>query len=474
MKRKKDDAAPELQPEDLTPAVGGEAGWDGPTRAGDESELADLAAESLLAQDEADEAEGVAEEVNLEDASAGVEAAAEGSPADDELATERVSLDENAAEPAVVEREAVSESVSVEVDLGTEVLIADAASDEGSGDVSEAADAALASDEASDETNDVGEVAAAGELSAEAAAEESADGEIAAEAAGEGSEAAAGEGGAAVAGEGGEAAAGAEDDEDAEPPVESADRLESIVASLLFASDRALSVSDLKKLTNERDAKKLTAALEALRERHAETGIQLANMAGGWQFRTNPVNAPWVSQLIAGKPQRLSRAMLETLAIVAYRQPITRPEIDEIRGVDCGPVLKTLLDRGLVRILGKKEDVGRPMLYGTTPDFLKTFSLKDLSELPTLREFHELSEQQMAVVDAKAPLPEGAVPPPVGAPDAPRSPFAPATMDLSPVDQKEEDDLLAELETATIAASRASGPPPGQAEGPTEPTEPQS
>jgi segregation and condensation protein B len=443
MKRKKNDAAPELQPEDLTPAVGGEAGeigeagevgevgWDGPTRAGDESEIAELAAESLRAQDEAEA----------------------GSPADDELAAERVNLDENAAEPAVIEREAVSESVSVEVDLGTEVLIADGPSDE----ASDGADVE-ASNTASDENGDAGEGVATGEPSAEAAGDESADGEVSAEAAGEG----------------GEAAAGAEDDEDAEPPVESADRLESIVASLLFASDRALSVGDLKKLTNERDAKKLTAALEALRERHAETGIQLANMAGGWQFRTNPINAPWVSQLIAGKPQRLSRAMLETLAIVAYRQPITRPEIDEIRGVDCGPVLKTLLDRGLVRILGKKEDVGRPMLYGTTPDFLKTFSLKDLSELPTLREFHELSEQQMAVVDAKAPLPEGAVPPPVGAPDAPRSPFAPATMDLSPVDQKEEDDLLAELETATIAASRASGPPPGQAEGPTEPTEPQS
>jgi segregation and condensation protein B len=470
MKRKKNDAAPELPPEDLTPAVGGEAGelgWDGPTRAGDESEIAELAAESLRARDD----------VEAEAGAASVEAAAEGSPSHDELAAERVNLDENAAEPAVIEREAVSASVSVEVDLGTELPIEhgasdealdeasdealDEASDEASAEASDEA-SAEASDEAlnaaSDETRGAGEGAASGEPPAEAPGEESADGEASAEAAGAG----------------GEAAVGAEDDEDAEPPVESADRLESIVESLLFASDRALSVSDLKKLTNERDAKKLTAALEALRERHAETGIQLASLAGGWQFRTNPINAPWVSQLIAGKPQRLSRAMLETLAIVAYRQPITRPEIDEIRGVDCGPVLKTLLDRGLVRILGKKEDVGRPMLYGTTPDFLKTFSLKDLSELPTLREFHELSEQQMAVVDAKAPLAEGTVPPPVGAPDAPRSPFAPATMDLSPVDQKEEDDLLAELETATIAASRASGPPPGQAEGPTEPTEPQS
>ncbi|MDB4979811.1 MAG: chromosome segregation and condensation protein ScpB [Myxococcales bacterium] len=253
--------------------------------------------------------------------------------------------------------------------------------------------------------------------------------------------------------------------EDSASGVDSTKRLESIVESLLFASDRALTVSDLKRLLNERDAKKLTAALEALRERHAETGIHLASVAGGWQFRTSTENAPWVSKLIAGRPQRLSRAMLETLAIVAYRQPVTRPEIDEIRGVDCGPVLKTLLERSLVRILGKKEEVGRPMLYGTTPEFLKTFSLRDLAELPTLREFHELSEQQKAVVDAKAPLPEGA-PATTDADAAPRaeagrSPFAPTPMDLAPVDQAEEEELLDALENATLAASRAAGPPPG-------------
>ena len=93
--------------------------------------------------------------------------------------------------------------------------------------------------------------------------------------------------------------------------------------------------------------------------------------------------------------------MLETLSIVAYRQPITRPEIDDIRGVDCGPVLKTLLDRGLMRIIGKKEEVGRPMLYGTTPEFLRIFSLRDLTQLPTLREFHELSAEHQAKVDAE-------------------------------------------------------------------------
>ena len=108
-------------------------------------------------------------------------------------------------------------------------------------------------------------------------------------------------------------------------------------------------------------------------------------MGGGFALRTNPAFADWVGKLLAGKPVRLSRAMLETLSIVAYRQPITRPEIDDIRGVDCGPVLKTLLDRNLMRIIGKKEEVGRPMLYGTTPEFLRIFSLKDLTQLPTLR-----------------------------------------------------------------------------------------
>jgi segregation and condensation protein B len=276
-----------------------------------------------------------------------------------------------------------------------------------------------------------------------------------------------------------------------EPAVETPGRLESILESLLYAADRPLTVNELKRLVNERDAKKVTAALEALRARHADTGIQLASLAGGWQLRTHPDNGPWVAKLVAGRPQRLSRAMLEALAIVAYRQPITRPEIDEIRGVDCGPVLKTLLDRGFVRILGKKEDVGRPMLYGTTPEFLRTFSLKDLSELPTLREFHELSEQQMAAVDAQAPLLAGAGAPSAVGADAPdaagagvtaaapaeaRSPFAPTPLDLPPVDQAEEDELLGALDDATLAAARAAGPPPGQGAeaAPAEPSEAQS
>jgi segregation and condensation protein B len=233
------------------------------------------------------------------------------------------------------------------------------------------------------------------------------------------------------------------------PPAVAPGRLANIIESLLFASDRPLTLAELKRHVGERDGAKLTAALEDLRDRRAESGVQVVQVAGGWHLRTNPENVAWVSRILAGKPPRLSRAMLETLAIVAYRQPITRPEIDEIRGVDCGPVLKTLLERNLVRMIGKKEEVGRPILYGTTPEFLRTFSLRDLTELPTLREFHELGEAEKAKVDAVAV----AAAPVAAAAPAPR----PA---IREVDPEEEDELLGELDRANAAATQATAPPP--------------
>jgi segregation and condensation protein B len=160
--------------------------------------------------------------------------------------------------------------------------------------------------------------------------------------------------------------------------------------------------------------------------------------------------------------------MLETLSIVAYRQPITRPEIDDVRGVDCGPVLKTLLDRGLVRMIGKKEEVGRPILYGTTPEFLRIFSLKDLAELPTLREFHELGADDMAKVDAQAPL---------GADEAAKAEGEggkPAPTPPRELDPEEDDELLTDLERAASKAAQAAdatevapAPPAAEAAEPT-------
>ncbi len=176
-------------------------------------------------------------------------------------------------------------------------------------------------------------------------------------------------------------------------------RLKSIVESLLFAAEKPLPLKRLMELTRERERRNLESVLQALCGEYTERGIHLSEVAGGWQFRTAAENAQWVQQLIGGKPVRLSRAQLETMAIIAYRQPITRPEIDEVRGVDSGGTLKVLLDRDLIRVLGKKEEPGRPLLYGTTKEFLTFFNLNDLRELPTLREYHELTEDSMRVAE---------------------------------------------------------------------------
>jgi segregation and condensation protein B len=176
-------------------------------------------------------------------------------------------------------------------------------------------------------------------------------------------------------------------------------RLKTIVESLLFAADKPLTLLQIRQLTGERNMAAIQAALDALIEDYRDRGIVLGQLAGGFQFRTHPTSAEYVQRLIAGRPVRLSRAQLETLAIIAYRQPVTRPEIDEIRGVDCGSTLKVLLYRSLIRVLGKKEEPGRPLLYGTSKDFLEFFNLRDLRDLPTLREFHELSEESMRMVE---------------------------------------------------------------------------
>jgi segregation and condensation protein B len=186
--------------------------------------------------------------------------------------------------------------------------------------------------------------------------------------------------------------------------------LQSIIESLLFVADKPLTLQQLAGLLGESDLGPVRAALGGIETNQAHRGIQLHAVAGGFQFRSNPANATWVQKLLAQKPVRLSRALLETLAIVAYRQPITRPEIDDIRGVDSGGTLKTLMERSLVRILGKKEEPGRPILYGSTKEFLEFFNLRDLKDLPTLREFHELSDEHRAQVEAlEAAAPEGSI-----------------------------------------------------------------
>ncbi len=162
--------------------------------------------------------------------------------------------------------------------------------------------------------------------------------------------------------------------------------------ALVFAADGPIKAERMAEaldvpLTDIREA------IEALEVDYAERprGFFLQEVAGGYQLRTRPEYADYLRKLGRSRPFRFSRPALESLAIIAYRQPVTRSEIEYLRGVDSGSVLKTLLEKHLVRILGKKDVPGKPMIYGTTKEFLELFGLPDLSSLPTLSEFSELA-----------------------------------------------------------------------------------
>jgi len=182
------------------------------------------------------------------------------------------------------------------------------------------------------------------------------------------------------------------------------ERARAAVESLLFLAEKPLSAEEIRQSTGLERPRILQALNELSGHfRAGVSGVVLQEVAGGWQLRTAPECAAFARRFLKVKPQRLTRAALETLAIIAYRQPVTRPEIEEIRGVDSGAVVKALLERKLIKILGKKEEPGRPILYGTSREFLEFFSLKDLASLPTLREFHELSEEHREIVEKEAP-----------------------------------------------------------------------
>ncbi len=209
------------------------------------------------------------------------------------------------------------------------------------------------------------------------------------------------EGEAQEAAEGGETQAGGRPDlGDPEEDPEARARLKKVLESLIFVSDRTVSPAQLARATKIRVAI-VRPVLKELMEEFQGRGLQLVEVAGGYQFRSSAECSPWVRDWVAQKPVRLSRAQLETLALVAYRQPITRPEIDDVRGVDTGSAVRVLLDRSLIKILGRKDEPGRPLLYGTSPHFLEFFGMKSLKDLPTLREFTELSEENRALFKHK-------------------------------------------------------------------------
>lgn len=171
------------------------------------------------------------------------------------------------------------------------------------------------------------------------------------------------------------------------------DEIRSIIESLLFVADGPLSVQRVGEVLEGVPRDMIQSALKELEAEldAGNRGVHLVEVAGGYQLRTPKTNADWVKKFLGGRPARMGKATLETLAIIAYRQPITKAEIEAIRGVDVDGVIGTLLERNLIRAVARKDVPGRPFLYGTTPEFLQLFNLKDLSELPTLKEMDEIS-----------------------------------------------------------------------------------
>ena len=182
-----------------------------------------------------------------------------------------------------------------------------------------------------------------------------------------------------------------------------AGRLRAVIEALVFAAEEPLTIADLRDLFPKVAEGDLTEALDSLTRDYetAERGLQIQRVAGGYRITTRAEFGEWVRALFRSRNRRrLSGAALETLAIVAYRQPITTPEIHALRGTDPGGVLQTLLDKKLLRVMGRKKVVGKPILYGTSRDFLAHFGLNSLEDLPSLEEFGDMASALTAGSDA--------------------------------------------------------------------------
>jgi len=174
--------------------------------------------------------------------------------------------------------------------------------------------------------------------------------------------------------------------------------LSALLEAIIYLAREPVGLDAIRKALPEVDPKEIEACIEALTEKYREPqhGIEIREIAGGLRFSTKPEHHDTLRAFLQAQtpPTRLSLAALETLAVIAYRQPVTVPEIQEIRGVQASGVIKTLLDKKLVAAAGRKEVLGRPILYKTTREFLIHFGLKDLSELPSMEEFEELIRSQ--------------------------------------------------------------------------------
>lgn len=175
-----------------------------------------------------------------------------------------------------------------------------------------------------------------------------------------------------------------------------------ILEALLFASAEPVTVEEIAGILGEGRAEEIAAALDALVEEYASPGrgLRVQRLAGGFRITSDPELGPYLREMVRARNRhRLSRAALETLSIVAYKQPITSPEIEQIRGVNPSAILNALLDRRLIRILGRKKVVGKPFLYGTTREFLIRFGLNSLDDLPSMDELSTMLETEIPVTE---------------------------------------------------------------------------
>ncbi|MCA9490543.1 MAG: SMC-Scp complex subunit ScpB [Alphaproteobacteria bacterium] len=170
--------------------------------------------------------------------------------------------------------------------------------------------------------------------------------------------------------------------------------LVAVVEALLFATGKVMRVEDLAAVLPEQEPRRIVDALRVLGDRCAseDRGVKLVEVAGGWQMRSDERFATVVAEALSVKPVRLSRAALEVLAVIAWEQPATKQDVDQVRGVDSGATVRKLLEQGLIRVAGRRDIPGRPLEYRTTRAFLQLFSLSDLGSLPTLADAEELAD----------------------------------------------------------------------------------
>lgn len=171
--------------------------------------------------------------------------------------------------------------------------------------------------------------------------------------------------------------------------------LKLIIESMLFSSEKPLTVNDIRSCLPDVEIQEIKSAIEVLKYEFdaLERSFELKEVAKGIQLRSRPEYGAYILRMLQRSPNRLSRAAMETLAIIAYKQPILRQEVERLRGVDVGGILRTLLEKGLIRIMGRKDLPGKPLIYGTTKLFLETFDLKDISSLPKLKEIKKFGTE---------------------------------------------------------------------------------